>query len=274
MKRLMLGILILLLLVSQGYCASQWDKVNPSGTIAGADIDYYVATINNEALDRLNYDHRQNAKISYASASTITVGIGTLSLPNAGGTIVRWRRNTANTTLTWADLDTGSEAISTTYYIFGIADTDATTFTCKISTSSSAPSTVPATTYYRKLGSFYNDASGNITNIINDDYFGYTFYDSGWFAIATGTAYTKTHNLGTMKCIVAVYVSNSADGSGVVLQGQGALTDQAIGCSITDLSATDVVLQTAPTYIASYYVGATPTLLSSGYARVIILAVE
>jgi hypothetical protein len=48
-----------------------------------------------------------------------------------------------------------------------------TTFTFKISVSSSAPSGV---TYYLRLGSFYNDASGNITLVSNDnDYYGSSF---------------------------------------------------------------------------------------------------
>nr|NQU92748.1 hypothetical protein [Bacteroidota bacterium] len=55
--------------------------------------------------------------------------------------------------MTWADLDTGSESTGT-YYLYGNCDADATTFTVKISASSSAPT---GATYYKQLGSFSND---------------------------------------------------------------------------------------------------------------------
>jgi hypothetical protein len=76
------------------------------------------------------------------------------------------RANTSATTVTWANIDTGAEAISSTYYLWAVADADATTFTVMISLSNTAPT---GATYYRKLGSFYNDASGNITQITNDN---------------------------------------------------------------------------------------------------------
>lgn len=165
MKKIFLGLILSLCLISQVYCADQWDKNELAGTINASDIDYYNLA-NNEATDRLLYTYRQGCALVYASASTITVNSGALALPNLTGSVVRWRRNTSNTTVAWSNIDTGTEANSTTYYIYGVADTDATTFTCVISTNSSAPTGV---TYYRRLGSFYNDASGNITQITNDN---------------------------------------------------------------------------------------------------------
>lgn len=180
MGKIILGLILSLSLITQGYCADQWVKTEPLGTRNASDIDYYIG-INNEALDRLNYDHIQGCNISYATVSTLTVSAGSLSLPNAGGTTVRYRRNPTATTVAWTEIDTGVEAISQTYYVYGVADTDAATFTILISTNSSSPS---GATYYRRLGSFYNDASGNITQITNDN----NFYEFGSWT-------TKSYNV-------------------------------------------------------------------------------
>ena len=48
--------------------------------------------------------------------------------------------------------------------MYAVADTDATTCTFLISTSSSAPT---GATYYRKIGYFYNNSDGDITNVGN-----------------------------------------------------------------------------------------------------------
>ena len=167
MKRFVF-LLCFLLATGPGFAADQWAKGKPAGTDSPSDIDDLIG-VNNAALDRLLYTYREGAKISYSTAAQVSVGIGAIALPNSDGSVVRWRRNTSATTVTWANIDTGSEANSTTYYIYGVADTDATTFTCTISTNASAPT---GKTYYRLLGSFYNDSSGNISNISNDnDYF-------------------------------------------------------------------------------------------------------
>jgi len=193
MKRFLLSLILSLSLVTQGYCASQWDVAQLAGTIAGADIDAY-SIVNAQATDRLLFTYRQGCALVYASASTITVNAGALALPNTAGTVVRWRRNTSTVTVSWSDLDTGIKANGQTYYIYGIADTDVTTFSCLISTSATMPSTTPATVYYRRLGSFYNDANGNITQIVDDDNSGDIAYVKGqgnYYKIDSGTAATS-----------------------------------------------------------------------------------
>lgn len=143
--------------------ADQWDKTDPAGTELASDLDTLIIA-NNNALDRLVYNYRQGAMVIPASAATVTILPGELALPNSDGSIVRWRRTTSNITVAWADIDTGSEAGSTQYYVYAVADADATTFTATISTSSTAPS---GKTYYRKIGYFYNNSSSDIVSVGN-----------------------------------------------------------------------------------------------------------
>ena len=77
------------------------------------------------------------------------------------------RRNTAAVTITLPtagasgdSLDTGNAAASTWYYVYAVADADATTFTGVCSASSTTPT---GDTYFRYLGRFYNNASDNIS---------------------------------------------------------------------------------------------------------------
>jgi hypothetical protein len=165
MKKILAFILVMLFMAGNGYCADQWSKADPEGTDQAADIDALIA-VNNSAIDRLLSNYRRGCEIVYASASTLTVNLGECVLSNSDGSVRRFRKNTTNTTVAWTDIDAGAEGVSTTYYLYAVADTDAETFTVKISASSSAPT---GCTYYRRLGSFYNDASGNVTLINNDD---------------------------------------------------------------------------------------------------------
>ena len=112
-------------------------------------------------IDRLLSNY-QTCNLNYASVSTITVGIGEVVCSNSDGSLRKFRANTSATTVTWADIDVSAEGSSTTYYVHAVADTDATTFTCKISTSETAPT---GCTYYKSLGSFYNNSDGDIEQI-------------------------------------------------------------------------------------------------------------
>ena len=215
MKRLFMGFLVSIFMISQVSASDQWAVSKPAGTDQAADIDSYIG-INNAALDRLVYTYRQGCKIVYASASTLTVEAGALALPNSAGTVVRWRRNTSSTTGAWTDIDTGSEASSTTYYVYAVADADATTFTIKISTNSAAPT---GCTYYRRLGYFYNDASSNITQIVNDNNAGdiafvkgqgnYYKIDSGSTSLSSGYSSTAVSFSFTFASAPIVVVSDS-----------------------------------------------------------------
>lgn len=163
MKRVFALFLAVGLFAQPAYAVDQWAKTAPAGSAAAADIDSLVQT-NNGALDRMVIDYRKGAAVIVDSVATVGVLAGELAIPNSDGSVVRYRRNTATTSVTWSNIDTGAETSATQYYIYAVADTDATTFTVQISASSSAPS---GGTYYRKIGYFYNDASGDIVNVGN-----------------------------------------------------------------------------------------------------------
>lgn len=198
-------LLLCLGLVIPGYAADQWTKGSPAGTDSPSDIDDLLA-VNNNAADRLFADYVKGIRISYSSATTIIVSDGQVVCDNVDRDTRKWRENTANITVTFSNLDTGSEEASTTYYVYAVADTDATTFTITIS-KSGAPS---GATYYKRLGSFYNDASSNIDEDSIDNYLcwvedGEITYEK--LKIASGVvSYTVSDS--TLRCVLG------SDGSG------------------------------------------------------------
>ena len=162
-KKILSLLLVFGLMTSPSFAADKWLEGDGSLAIAGtdspADIDTLLDDSVCQPLDRLLDGYRRGCEVIYASASTVTILEGEVVGENSSG-YHRMRENTSSTTVTWSNLDTGSEAASTYYYVYANMDADATTFTASVSTSSSAPSGV---TYYRRLGWFYNDASSNIT---------------------------------------------------------------------------------------------------------------
>lgn len=153
-----------MLFATQAYPVD-FTKAQPAGGTQASDIDYWVATVNNVALDTLVRDYRVDCTLLYSSVSTLNVLAGEIAIPNSDGSDVNWRRNTSTTAVTWANIDTGSEANSTQYYVYAVADADATTFTVMISTSATTPT---GATNYRRIGYFYNNSSGNIVSVGND----------------------------------------------------------------------------------------------------------
>ena len=165
-------VLIVLMVSVNGYCTEQWKdgtgaetvlgSINP-GTIDSAIYDNIVAP-----LDNFLADGRFGCKLAYSSASELTVGIGSVVCSNTSGSIRLMARNSSATTVDWDDLDTGSEAASTTYYVYAVMSAVSdTTFTIKVSESSSLPSGV---TYYLRLGYFTNDSDSNISLVTDDVY--------------------------------------------------------------------------------------------------------
>jgi len=164
MKKLLFTIMFLSL-TTNGYCADQWAKTQPLGTAQINNLDTLIGT-NNEALDRVLSGLKQGSILTYGSGSSITVTAGQIVCSNSAGTIRKLRSNTSSTAVTFANIDAGAEAASTTYYVWAVSDTDITGTTFMVSLSSTAPT---GATYYAKLGSFYNDAASNITQINNDN---------------------------------------------------------------------------------------------------------
>ena len=145
--------------------SAQWDVDVPTN---GALIPSAPEIIrdNNNSLDRLLADYNRMT-ISYSSATTAVISAGAVTVSNSGGTIRLFLRNTSATNVTFANIDTGGEEGSTTYYIYAIAATAVSeTATFKISKNATTPA---STTYYKRIGSFVNDGSSNITVIKNDD---------------------------------------------------------------------------------------------------------
>ena len=187
MRKIFSFVLILALAFTfNAYGADQFDKSSPDGDDNLSEIDDLIQ-VNNEAIDRLLTNYRSNCEITYTSASSITIAVGEVVCSNSAGSIRKFRKNTSAVVATFAsNLDTGSEA-NGEYFVYAVADTDATTFTVSISASSSAPS---GATYYKRLGSFVN-SSGDILNdetITNDDNY-YALQLGDWISKSVGTSY-------------------------------------------------------------------------------------
>ncbi len=160
----MFKILLTLLLMTVPVYA-EWDVNIP---LSGDNLTDFPVD-NQENLDRLELVLREYPKgitISYTSASTITASTGGIVCSDSAGTTKKFRGNTSTTAITFSDIDTGSEGAGT-YYVWASCDAVATTATFKISLSSTTPSGL---TSYKRIGSFVNDGSLNITasSITND----------------------------------------------------------------------------------------------------------
>lgn len=215
MRKILLLVLGLMMAVPC-YPANEWQKGTGEDVILGSenisDIDKISFENIVDPLDRLLSNYLNGCVLKYASASTLTVTLGEVVCSNAAGTVRKFRKNTSALTLTWADIDTGAEAISTTYYVYLVADADATTFTGKISTNSTTPNGV---TYYKNIGTFYNDASGNISNddsLVNYDN-AYSLRLGDWVSKTPATAYQASTD-----GFVVGYGMNVASGAYVTIQ--------------------------------------------------------
>jgi len=267
MKRLFYGFLISVLCITQCFGATGWLKTKPASGESPSDISTLVGE-NNAAVD-LMLSTYSNCKLSYATAATLTVSSGGVMVSNSGGTVRLMLANTSDTTVTWADIDADSEEASTTYYIYAIgsATTD-TTFTIKISKNSSAPSGV---TYYKRIGSFYNDSSSNIVSIKTDNQT-VSYYDSGWFSVAANSSYTKVHNLGTQKLLIFVYFSTTNDGSNVD-RAQTYDIAYSAGYNIKDITTTQMTIATGASHL-QIDLPPSGTWIETGYYKIIVVSLE
>ena len=167
MKKLLAVLICMLLVVGNAFAINDWRQGTNSapieGTVNPSDIDTNSENYAFAPLDKLLTNSIHGCSLTYASASTITVGIGEVNCTD--GTIHRFRKNVATTTLDMAvvgvgGIDSGSaEAASTLYSVYAVADANATTFTVICGEQGTALSDV---TYYRYIGSFLNNGSSNI----------------------------------------------------------------------------------------------------------------
>ena len=117
------------------------------------------------STDLLEFQANQKAPVcTKASGSTISVSTGVVFIKNSGQSNRLMRRNTSTVTPTASDLDTGAFADDTYYYIYAVADTAATTFTCKISASASAPTGL---TNFELIGWFFNQSASALDVTLN-----------------------------------------------------------------------------------------------------------
>jgi len=132
-----------------------YDEVEAIEAFVGAPS---TAQTHHVTLITLLIGYIHNCQVEFKGVADLYVRAGEIMIPDASGNL-KLRRNPSDTTVTWADIDTGAEAGSTTYYVYAVGDATATTFTVTISTNSSTPT---GKTFYRRIGSFYNDGSSNI----------------------------------------------------------------------------------------------------------------
>ncbi len=146
------------------------------------------AQSNTQSLKNLLLNINKNVHIEFDTVAQSTLKAGEIAIPDASGN-VRWRRNTSDLTVTWADIDTGVEA-NDTYYIYAVADAAGTGFTALISLDDTTPS---GAVFFRRIGSFVN-SGGDIQKdqIDNDDKDTIQILDFGTSASAFTTKNQKT----------------------------------------------------------------------------------
>lgn len=196
------------------YSANLWMEGNGSDALEGGDtastIDNLVTAALQDPLDRLLANYRKGCSVTYASATTVSVATGEVTLANTDDTIRRMRKNVAAVAVDiTSDIDTGSEAASTWYYVWAVADADATTFTCKLSTSSTFPTGV---TYAAVLGKLYNNSDSDIKAVQNIG-LGAPVLDT-WASKSDDTVYQAATD-----GFVCAYSTQTGGGSGVGLEG-------------------------------------------------------
>lgn len=156
-------LLLALLLISPSAWANQWRNGTGEKTILGTSnaaligLNSYNSIV--QPLDSLLATYC-NQLITYVSSSTLSVTAGSVMVSNSQGTIRLTLQNTTSTSITSANIDTGSLTSSTTYYLYAVAATNSSTSaTYFFSASNTAPS---GQTYYYQIGSFTTDSSTNI----------------------------------------------------------------------------------------------------------------
>lgn len=117
--------------------------IGASGAVMSKNTDILAQLANSES-----------PIVAKASASTLSVSAGTIVVKNSSQSVRVMRRSTAAKTVTASNLDTGTMAANTYYYVYACADAAGSDFTVVFSTSASAPT---GYTNYELIGWFYNE---------------------------------------------------------------------------------------------------------------------
>lgn len=187
MKKVLSTLIIGLLVSVNCYADNAWNKDSVPGVLHN-DECFTAIEDNYGALDRVLANNRQGARLVYSSAAALTVEAGEVVVSNSGATVRVFTQNTSSISATTAHLDVGAAFVAaTTYYVYAYVNATTTnTFSVLISANATTPT---GGTYYKKLGSFYSNASSNITRILNDGFFN----DFGaWVSKSSGTSYQAT----------------------------------------------------------------------------------
>lgn len=161
------GLILLMLSVSvNAFAADQWDEAMPAGSSNLSDLDIIIQE-NNTALERLLTNYREGCEVVTDTSNQVKIlAPCEIMICNSSLDACEMRRSGSDVTVSWADIDTGSESSGavTQYYVYVTADTDVEGFVEKVSLSSSAPTGM---TKYRKIGYFTNNASNDIVSVGN-----------------------------------------------------------------------------------------------------------
>ena len=204
--------------------------------------------------------HAMNLTLSYLATNRIRVVFSAFhpALISIGGCLL-----IAN-----SDIDLASGIFSgaaATWYIHAVRTPGSTTFTLMANTTPTENTTT------RVIGSCYWD--GAAISSITSWYgtaggFPPPGYDSGWFAIAASTTYTKVHGLGSVPKSFILFHSTASDGSGenvVVYTVGNSLWQNNIG-----FDATNAYVQTKTGTDGA--VCSTRRISSTGYYRLLAWA--
>jgi hypothetical protein len=246
---------------------ASYDEIEAIETFIGAQGTTQSYT---SSLKDLLSDYQKGCVVDYKGAADLYVRSGVLVVSDASGN-TRIRRNPSDTTVTWAMIDTGSEANSTQYYLYAVADAAATTFTVMISASASAPT---GATFYRKIGWFYNNSGGNIQDVVTYNSFtGRMVCDTGWFAQASDT--TINHNFGTTKLSFTPYVADDSSGTNArSIADFGSVGGSGYGLGLNGITTTACNVQQGSSGIGNLDDnGVAATYTSGKYIRVILEAI-
>ena len=159
MRRIFLGLALLILMVSNSWATVGWNKSIPATSENPQAISPDVIE-NNTALDLMLQNYRDGGVyVKLISTSEIDIGPGGVMLSNSGGSTRLMVANASLTAVSSTNIDTGTISASSTYYLYAYASsTTATTFSVIFSASSTSPTGI---TYYAPLGSFTTDSSKN-----------------------------------------------------------------------------------------------------------------